>query len=100
MQYKQQAFIGFELRTALTLKELGNENGELWVGRDWVGIAHGPILWFHPNGGLEVIEKKEDGARAAYSLRSRLIVTHSSCLQIFHTYPTYVSSHRARLVLP
>jgi hypothetical protein len=39
-------FIGFELHTSLKLQELRNENGELWVGRDWAEVARRPVLWF------------------------------------------------------
>lgn len=46
MQSELYNFIGFELRTSLKLKELRNENGELWVGRDWTEVAPRPVLWF------------------------------------------------------
>lgn len=46
MQSELYNFIAFELRTSLKLKELRNENGELWVGRDWTEVAPRPVLWF------------------------------------------------------
>lgn len=81
MQSQQCDFIGSELHSVLTLNELCNGNGELWVGRDWLRIAHRPVLWFRRSNWNR---NKEAAACTPFILYSLLVG-----LLTFHTH--YVS---------